>query len=724
LAAAVGQVGKLEGAKRQQAEAAIDQIEMILSKYGSSIAKLTAPDTDIESYRFDINDINHVATVARMISTMDADWIDKTSEILYANMLSGLQTAMVNATASIPAAWEATVGRGVETAINAFVNDPMSAQFGETKYIAAAIGPAITRAMSNFSASVQTQHPMADRDLLNQNPDIERIMGGAGYRMGGAVGGRKGDIIRIPMRLLMATDDFNMTLFSVAQVGTFAFRIAKAKGMKPGSVEFDREMRRMVNTPGSEAWVMAFVKTKRAIFANPLPGEKDHATGKTVAVTGLGDMVGYVAGKLNKALGAEQDSQFVKAAQLALKISFFPFQRVPFNILRKGVRYTLNPISLFDIGLGFIQNSQTTGKDGKTVWKWNAGGRNPELIERMGMQLQGAILMSILIAAAASEGDDDDQEKPFIITGSLPYTPQGRAERDAQTRAGMGPYRISFRRNDGSERFGFNYGRLEPLATALGATVDSIKSFKRSMRAGKDVSDAGAEIAGGLVSQAQDKTFLRGVSDLVGLVTNAIASPDVKDNRKMQQFLAGRVAMVMPNIIKQPLRESDSLYRDKANGFVEELSYQMFPYGQKEAKVDVYGQESKKTGTPVSRVFDVSDTGTNKVHPVDAMLLRWRDSGDWNKLPNEADRKPWFPQEIYAADYKDPVSGIRRKMTPEQMKEFRTRAGKLTEAMLARQNLNYDKPTYLDIEKVRETVGKARHQVKTSLAFKFSRQPN
>ena len=723
LAGAVGEVIKLDGQKQKDAEALIDEIEDILGKYGSSINELLTSEKHIEDYRFDIEDINHVTTISRMISTMDADWIDKTSEFLYSSMLSGLQTALVNMTAAVPAAWETTVGRGVELGINYFVNDPMSAQFGEMKYIANAMGPAITRAKSNFMTAMQTQRPIADTDLLGLGADIERSMGGKGYRMAGSISGTKGDIIRIPGRLLVATDDFNMTLFGMAQVGAFAFRIAKAKKLEPGTNEFEKEMRRQVNTKGSEAWVLAFVKVKNSIFANPLPGEMDHATGEKVEVNGLGDIIGYAAGKLNAALTSPQDSDFVKAVQVMLKISFFPFQRVPFNILRKGVRYTANPISMFDIALGLFQNNTQVNEEGKLRYKKDAGKRNAELVERMGLQLQGGIVMAILIASAAGEGDEDDMKKPFIITGSMPWIPSGRAERAAQYRAGLGPYRLSFRRKNGTERFGFNYGRLEPLATALGATIDSIKSFKRTLRAGGDVSEAGAEIMGGLVSQAQDKTFLRGLGDAVDLLSNAVASPDLKENRKFQQFLAGRLAMVIPNVIKQPIRESDRVYRDKSNGFVEELSYQMFPRGQKEAKIDQWGEESEKTGTSLTRLIDVTDGGTDKVHPVDTMLLKWRDSGDWSKLPDESDRKPWFPSDIYKSDYKDPVTGIRMEMDKKQLTEFRTRSGKLTAAMLAQTKLNYEKPTFSDVEKVKKVISKARRQVKLALSYKFARQP-
>ena len=724
LAGAVGSINKLDAKKQAEALALLAEIDKTLAKYGTDTNTLLAEvhaGKHIDDFRFDINDVQHVASVARIISTMDADWIDKASEVLYANMLSGLQTMVVNATAIVPAAWEATVGRGFEMAINVAVGDPLAPQAGELKYILKALKPAWTRAVSNFVAGFNAQHPMFDRDVLNQQPDIERVMGGKGYRMGGSISGKKGDIVRIPSRLLMATDDFNMTLFTMADVGAYAFRFVKSQGFKPGTPQFDKEMRIQINTPGSESYILAATRYKRAIFSNPLPGEKDPVTGKTVPVHGLGDMVGEWAAKLNGALTKEHDSMFIKLTQTLAKISFFPFQRVPFNILRKGIRYTPNPVSLFDIGLGMIQNSRTTGPNGETVWEWNANKRNTELIERMGMQLQGAALLTLLIATGAGEGDDDDLKKSFLITGSMPFTPQGRAEREAQTRSGLGPSRISFRRADGSERFGFNYGRLEPLATTLAATIDTVKEVKRAHRSGKDNYDAAAEALGGLVAQAKDKSFLRGVSDLMALVTNAMAEPDLRENRKLQQYLAGRVAMVIPNIIKQPLRETDNLYRERSNDFMQEVLYQVAPIGQKSPKVDPWGEQAEKAGFAATRIFDVTDMGTDKPHPVDQMLIRWRDSGKWSKAADEADRKPWFPAPIANSTFKNPITGQTVKMDEAQLAEFREKAGKATAAKLRGLSLNYESPTITDIDKVRKTVTESRAAIKAALAFKFSK---
>ncbi|MEI6656687.1 MAG: hypothetical protein WCP45_18130, partial [Verrucomicrobiota bacterium] len=470
-----------------------------------------------------------------------------------------------------------------------------------------------------------------------------------------------------------------------------------------------RFMKMEVNTPGSRSYQLAASKASRAIFSNPLPGQKDMSTGETVKVHDLGDLAGLGAAALNKFVTQDHDNMFAKATLGALRICFFPFQRTPFNILRKGVRYTLNPFSLFDIGLGIVQNSKSdTGE-----WKWNAQGRNPELIERAGMQLQGAMLMLLIAGMGAGEGDDDDQNKDVLMTGSAPFTPKGRAERDAQQRSGLGPYRISFRRKDGSERCGFNYGRIEPMATTLAATLDLMKSVKRTLRGGGDASQAAGAALGGFAAQAQDKSFMKGISDLVALGTNLLADPDLKDNRKMQQFLAARFAMVMPNLIKQPIRETDNNFRDRSDGFMQELMYQMVPYGQKSSKVDTYGEEVKKVGTAAGRIADMTDMGTDTVNRHDEMLMRFRD-----KHPDQA----WFPSPIVNAKFKNARTGKEEEMSPPQLAEFKKLAGMRVAALLKREAFNISNPTEFDIKKMKAAVTQGRTEMKHALSFKFSRQ--
>ena len=318
------------------------------------------------------------------------------------------------------------------------------------------------------------------------------------------------------------------------------------------------------------------------------------------------------------------------------------------------------------------------------------------------------MLLALLIACSSGEGDDDDQDKPLLITGSQPFTLKGKAQRDTQYRAGLGPYRISFRKN-GMERFGFNYGRIEPFATTIAATIDLAKSIKQSLRSGKGYSDAATAAIGGLVAQTQDKSYMQGVSDLIKLGNHMTESDvELSNDKQLRQFAASRFGMFIPNIIKQPIRESDDNFRERADTFMEEILYQVVPSGQKQAKLDPYGEKIIKAGNSVSRIIDVSDAGTTQVRPADALLLRWRD-----KNPGKA----WFPAEIGYADFTNPRTKQKSKMNENQLSEFREKAGKRATALLKQQSLNTTNPTQADVDKIRNAHSKAREEVKRILSY-------
>lgn len=732
LAGALGQINLLTGIKQEQAKAALTEINSILSKYGTDAEGILNADKGIESYGFDPTDMVQMAAIARTINQIDADWIDKAMEFLYANMLWGPQTMIVNATASANAVYQMTVGRMVEMSINHFAKDPMSAQFGEVKYILRALKPGLQRATSNFQAAWLAQHPMTERDLLGSEVDWEAHAGGFRNQIkGGVISGKKGDLHRTPLRLLSATDDFNKTLFGMAEAAAFAYRLgvkkSKTKGDKmfgkaPGSPEFERFIKIEMNTPGSFSMRMGVDKASRMIFANALPGQKNSYTGEIEPSNDIGGVIGIGASKLNEFVtSGDHDNIAAKALLAMLRISFFPFQRTPFNIVRQGMRYTPNPISLTDILWGTISNSmQMNEKTGKNQFKWNAGGRVPELIERASMQLQGAAVMGVLMALAVGEGDDDDQDKWLVMTGTSPWSPAKRSQKEARERAGVGAYRISWRTGNGDERAGFSYGRIEPLATALSTTIDTIRTIKRIVRKDGDASDIASNLLGGLVAQTKDKTFMRGFGDLIDLMTNAAAADDVKEpnQRKLNQFIVGKIAMTVPNIIKQPIREADNTFRERSDNFNEELMYQLFPYGQKAAKLDPYGDKMEKqklTGSEAvdsfARVFDFSDSGKNQVNPVDKMLLKFRE-----KTPEKA----WFPAVITNATFEHKSTGKSVKMDGAQLAEFREKAGKLTKAMIKVQRINYENPTEIDVEKVKTAYEKAKSQTKKALSHKFS----
>lgn len=707
IAAATGKISTLTGKQKEKALKLLAELNAILGKYGTDAEGIFASGKPVDDYRFDIRDRAHVAAVARAIRAVDADVLDKGIEWTYSAILGGLQTMVVNAGAAIPAGWDMTMGRAFEASLNLVFKDPMAASFGEAKYILKAAGPTLARAWGNAAATWGAELPMFDEDFLGRPADLDKLFDGKAPKMG-VISGKKGRIIRIPTRMLMATDDFNRTAIAVMEVGAMAYRLARAQGMKPGTPEFDRFLKIQVNTPGSFASKLAAEKASRLIFTNALPGQKGAVDNKTVPIEGLGDIVGAGAAAINRFVTQEVDSLLAKSALAFMRLAFVPFQRTPFNLIRRGVRHTLNPISLLDIA--FLTAKNSFSKDtatGKWGFKWNVDGRQAEIIERASQQLQGGMLMLLLYALAAGDGDDDDLEKWMLITGTQPWQPKKKAELAANRRMGVGAYRVSFRTKNGKERFGFNYGRIEPLGTTLGLTVDSLANLKRAMRGGKSYGAAALSVFGGTLASAQEKTYLAGLSDFFNLAMDSVADDEFEMDARLQQFAASRVGMVIPNFIKQPIRETDPYFRDKAGSFIEEMFYQAVPAaGIKEERITPYGEKEKKTGTMLGRMFDVTDGGTSTVNPIDAMLLRYE-----NKNPGEG----WFPSDP-TATYTDPRTGEQDvKMTPGQRTMFREMAGKRAVALLKREALNLDNPTERDKDKAKAAFTRARADAKKLL---------
>ena len=322
-----------------------------------------------------------------------------------------------------------------------------------------------------------------------------------------------------------------------------------------------------------------------------------------------------------------------------------------------------------------------------------------------------------------AEGDDDDATRAIVATGTRPYDFQKRGERELKEKIGLGSLRLSLRKKDGSERFGFGFGRIEPFATTIGAAVDTISAIKRGIKTGNDTTGITLEALGTMQNQLSEKTFTQGIGNLMELAS-AINSGD-KDEISMtmrRQLTGFMVSNTIPNLIRQPIRGMDSSYRATADSFVEELLYQAVPVGQKQAKTDVFGKTIEKPGTPLGRILDITESGSSKSTPLERMLVKWNNSGKWSKHPDPKERKPWYPSVISSAEYKHPVTGKSMKMSEAQLAEYREISGKRLTALLKLEVVNSENPSMMDVEKVKKAVTQARSDAKKILAYKFARQ--
>jgi hypothetical protein len=676
--------------KRANAEKMLASIEAILKKYGTDISTVVASGKPLESYRFDITDRMHVHLISNAIRSVDADWIDKATEYGYFSLLSGLQTMMVNASSVVHGAFDATIGRGFEIMLNAFINNPMNATLGETKYMLKAMGPMLSRAKSNFIASYGAEAAFFEQDILGVPPDLESILEGHGMYHRTAISGKKGRFLRIPTRLLLATDEYVKVINAMTEVGAMAYRICRAGGLKPDSKAFDDKMKELVNVTGSLAWQLAAQKAYTRTFTGAMPSQKDQATGEVRPVRTSGEAIGSVVAKVQSAIApSNNENMLVKLNKTLFRMMFFPFVKIPYNITALALTYT--PLSLIDVATLYVQSMGIKTPEKKMQAK-------AEVIERMSRVMIGGVITSLLLGIG--EGDDDDLDKPILVTGSRSYANTKKGVREAAQRLGLDAYSISWKLPNG-KRGVFHYGRYEPVATIISSTVDTLKQFKQAGKGRQTYGDAVSASTRAFADQLSDKTFLSGLGNFYKTIMG---------EQSMSKFVADKIAMLVPNLIKQPLRELDPYYRAKADTIDEEILAAVFPYGIRQAKVDIYGEKSEKLGTPITRLFDFTDSGSVEVNKVDEMLWRYQQKNpDGETLPSEA-----------GGSY-TPVKGKGQvAMTDTQARIYRERAGTNFTNIVRGRSFNYADPTDEDIKNLQKIIEVSRASALTSL----KRDPN
>lgn len=636
------------------------------------------------SWRFDIRDRAHVMQLARAIIAMDGDWIDSMAEWYYNAILSGTHTQAVNiAGTAIYGMWNASVGRGMEALLNTVLRSKEGATFGEYRHTFRALMPHLKRAASNAYAAFMTETPFFEEDILNREMDVAHWgQEDRGIYRVGFIKGRKGRWIRLATRGLLAMDEFFKTWVAGVEVGGMAYRLGLKHGYKAGSPQMQQFIRQQLNLPGSAAWQQAAQKAYEAAFTTKLPTDSSETHS-------IGDMIALGAGTLTSYLTPKSaDAGHVRLTKALLKLFFFPFQRTPFNIIRTGGRHVPNPITGFDLGFNVAKHLRM--ENGKFVWK--GGDADQALaIEMAAKQLQGLVFLAFLMGIG--EGDDDDLEKWLLVTGSKSRSQTRRGEREMANRMGLGPYSISVRLPGGG-RWTASYRRFDPIATVFGTLTDATQEVKHVLRGGRQPGEATGAFMGSLVDQMGDKTFLQGFGEFISMT---------RGERNMSQWTAGRIASYVPNIFKQPLRQTDDHFRERTDGFLQELLYQSAPHGLNPAappeRRDFYGEPVGKGSHALIRLFDISrSAGYDEPQPWDRMAYHWN-----REHPDDPIAKQ-EPSNLFT----DPETGERERMTPGQYARYKEVAGRRAVVRLRRESFNINRPTEDDRRRFERAVDAAR----------------
>ena len=298
---------------------------------------------------------------------------DALYEYWISSLLSGPQTQVVNVTSNIlHGIWELGPQRLMEAMVNSFASKEEAAQWGEFKYMLAAFIPGMQRAWRNMLRSWKTERPTFMEELSGAKAGS--TIGLTSEHRGGAMdrytGKRLAKKLRIPLRGLLALDEFTKSLAGQMEAAAHAYRAGKAHGLQ-GS-ELESYITTQVADLASSAWEAGLNSALRIAFQTPL------------------------------SKGAEAASQWIGNTPFKWVI---PFRRTPANIFKTGIRKT--PLGTASLAKNW---SVLNGDDKVRL-----------LSEQMiGWAVAGAL------AAAIIGGDDDDE--PWI-TGSIPYNSTKPGER-------------------------------------------------------------------------------------------------------------------------------------------------------------------------------------------------------------------------------------------------------------------------------------------------------
>lgn len=638
------------------------------------------PWTGDVAHRFDPESETDMLHLARTIETLEeSTWVDYATEIGIANLLSAPITGITNLTGYGYAAYELTFKRAIEAALNrGRVAD--AAQAGELRIIAQWLPKSLSRAFANASIAWATESPVFERDVLNDQFEM-RLNTQDERRIRAHIPGAAGRVIRIPLRALLAADEFMKTLFGQLNAAAYAYRFAKDRGITgPGLARF---IDAQVGGKNTAAWQRAAQDAIRLSFQTPLRDFRQiKADGDWGYLEALMRLISDVANSDTRKMNV-----FQQAAVFAFK-TVAPFIRTPYRLLEEGWKNTL---------LGSVIDRATLNKE-KTV-RDPKSGKIINVPDRAKAAAVNATLVNAalwtLALAALGEGDEDDDDKPILITGSRPSdnpdVTTGVRQLAQRTVPAM------------SIRIGntvVSYQRLDPFATMIATTVDFLREMKEMGR-GKPGQAALAGASGSIMNQLKEKANLRGFSTLGDMLIGK-TSP-------VEGVLQQAASWTVPNVLRNPIRNSDDFFRDTRSQplTTDAIAYQFLPLPSlaPPAKVDTYGREAERPGNWLTRTFVPGMPGErNEVHPIDAFAERYNvahPSTKWAPAtpPNRVER-----------------GGTEREMTAEEYSRFLKLRGRIFTA-LARETgvLGIAVPSDADREKITQAGTKATREAKRIL---------
>lgn len=620
--------------------------------------------TDEEIVKF-LKDKTRAINALKSIADAKLDKWDALYEFWIASILSAPATNVANVAGNTASTlWEFTAQRLAEATLNLFVGDPNLPTFTEMKYLWAGFLPGLADGANRFLKSWRTELSVFDAEVLGKDhSDFEK----AGGRR--AIPGKAGRIIRTPLRLLTAADDFGKSLSARMQVGAEAYRLGKSKGLEgPALSAFMQSEMRVDPDAPTESWRNAASVAKTLAFQDE-----------------LGRFGQGIINTRNALPGARY---------------FLPFVKTIANIFRIGVRKsplgTLN--GLYRLGKGAV--------DLKFNGEWSY--TRKEMITHLAEQaLAWSIFFALRGLVEPPEGDDLP-----TMTGTIPIKGGSRGQRDLAYRTAPP---MSVRIGD----TWYSYARIEPFATALGVMVDGLNEIKAAKNGG-DYANATGRLINHLTAQMGDKTFARGIGDLLNAIEDGSSALDWAGN-----FATSWV----PNLIRAGAKEADDSIREQKvwgrgedfrDRTLDRLAYKALPIAANAPppKVDLWGREIEKdkaispaTDWLYRMFFPARRQPTDQALPVDLTITRWN-----NSHPDEIFApQPPLPQWEITTGPKDAREHKTISMTDGEFNRMLQMSGRMALARVNAAGLNIDHPTREDLQKISDALATAHKQAKEKL---------
>jgi hypothetical protein len=599
--------------------------------------------------------------VARTVSTAKSGKWSWYSEFRIGSMLSGPLTLIVNTTGNgymIGADHHAR--RWAASLVNLAVQSPDAPTFSENVQFTRAFFPGLLQASRNAMLSWRTEIPTWEFDLNARGFTV------AGYGQAfdslprQTIPGKLGRTLRVPLRAMLASDEFFKTLAAYTEGSALAYRKAKREGLK-GDALHDRIL--YLTEHDSEIQTQGFIRAKELTFQGK-PGrfmrgvmQFREAADSTVRLPGS---EGYVP------LGTQ----------------ILPFLQTPAQITKLGLGMPFHPVQmLYRLASGRYKGDAAQGVDDTAK-------------ALLSIMVMGAALSLVL--------DEDEDGQPWIT---------GVAEKDTGERA------LQYRTAPPlSVRIGdtwYSYARVEPLATTLGPIVTALEEWKQT----EDPIGALERGFAAIGDSLANKTFLDTFGDIFRILTEygeqGRQAPDLARDTLLTPMV--------PNIIRQPARATDEMIRERPvtekdsgawDRMTAHLPYYLFPAAENAPppRVDLWGREIRKASplllerlvSPVQRTGKVED-----VSDLDRLILRYNERVERGELGDAAKRFIPRPPNFWYTRNKES-----HYLSDAQYHRLSRESGQLAAERLLRYDLNWQEPDEKDVERIEKVLADARETVR------------